>query len=170
MTSCLQAKDHQERYNCWHPEDTALQPRNVKHFVCSSSQTDLHSKDESLIDTKGLLRSDQQRGDAGKRAREEQALIVNLSDNSAVRAIKHPVRECTDTIPSRHKYNSISLSEFCTYFCFFRTVQCESWRNSHVKLCAYLWEQIKPTVLTCLFGVWGLSLEPSVTHQSLLQD
>lgn len=110
-----------------------MHPRNVKHFVCSSSQTDLHSKDESLIDTKGLLRSDQQRGDAGKRAREEQALIINLSDNSAVRAIKHPVRECTNTIPSRHKYNSISLSDFCTYFCFLRNVQSESTRNLHMR-------------------------------------
>lgn len=55
-----------------------------------------------MIDAKGLLRGDQQRGDASDRAREEEALIIHLSDNNLVRAIQHPVRECSHTIPMRH--------------------------------------------------------------------
>lgn len=77
---------------------------NIQRILLyKNPQTDLHSKDESLIDTKGLLRGDQQRGDASERAREEEALIINLSNNNLVREIQHPVGECTHTIPITHR-------------------------------------------------------------------
>lgn len=69
------------------------------------SHTDLHSEDESLIDTKGLLRGDQERGDAGDGARREEALIVNLSDNSLVRTVQHTVSECTHTVPAARMHS-----------------------------------------------------------------
>lgn len=80
--------------------------------------TDLHSKDESLIDTKGLLRGDQQRGDASEGAREEKALIIHLSDNDLVRAIQHPVRECTHTIPIRKRETQVSSDAPYTFLSF----------------------------------------------------
>lgn len=74
-----------------------------------------------MIDTKGLLRGDQQRGDASEGAREEEALIIHLSDNDLVRAIQHPVRECTHTIPIRkretqsHRVLSDALYTFLSF-------------------------------------------------------
>lgn len=64
-----------------------LKPEILNIFHLTSFQTDLHSQDESLIDAKGLLGGDQQRGDASEGAREEKALVIHLSNYNLVRAI-----------------------------------------------------------------------------------
>lgn len=91
--------------------------RNIFHVAV---QTDLHSKDESLIDTKRLLGGDQQRRGASERAREEEALIIHLSSNNLVRAIQHSIREGTYAIPVQQggtQSNQVSPSDLQFLFC-----------------------------------------------------
>lgn len=63
---------------------------------------DLHGEDEGLIDTKGLLRRDEQRGGASKRAGGEEPLVVHLGYNQLVGALQHPVGERSNAISGRH--------------------------------------------------------------------
>lgn len=109
-----------------------------------------------MIDTNGLLRGDQQRGDASERAREEEALIIHLSDNNLVRAIQHPVRERTHTIPIRER-NIITSSFFASHFAMGN----ESYRRIHTFVYAHIFRTDKNTVqahVTHLF-VWSLRAE-----------
>lgn len=55
-----------------------------------------------MIDTEGLLRGDQQGGDASEGAGEEEALIVHLSGDNLVRAFQYLVREDACTVPGGH--------------------------------------------------------------------
>lgn len=61
-----------------------------------------------MIDTKGLLRRDEQRGGASERAGGEEALVVHLSDNRLVGALQHPVGERAHAISGRHGENTIA--------------------------------------------------------------
>lgn len=95
----------------------------------STNWADLHSEDESLIDTENLLWGDQERTHPSERTRWEEALIVNLSNNKLVRAIQHPVGEHTHTIPVRHRKQKPNTSCFydvvCYKLCIKHTVQQE---------------------------------------------
>lgn len=117
-----------------------MQPSKPTIVSCSGSQTDLQSKDESLIDAKGLLGGDQQRGDASKRARGEEALIVHLSDNSLVRAIQSPIRERTHTIPIRQRDTvTLSSSKLCCVCLFAMQVSVhmqEETEGTHLLVCS----------------------------------
>lgn len=72
-------------------------------FPLGRSATDLHGEDEGLIDTKGLLRRDEQGGGAGERAGRQEALAVHLSDHSLVGALQHPVGERTHAVSGGHR-------------------------------------------------------------------
>lgn len=72
-------------------------------FPLGHSATDLHGEDEGLIDTKGLLRRDEQGGGAGERAGREEALAVHLSDHSLVGALQHPVGQRTHAVSGGHR-------------------------------------------------------------------
>lgn len=61
-------------------------------------QTHLHCQDERLIDTKGLLRGDEQGGDARDGARVEEALTVHVGDDGLVGAVQHPVGDGPDAV------------------------------------------------------------------------
>lgn len=71
-------------------------------FPLGRSATDLHGEDEGLIDTKGLLRRDEQGGGASERAGRQEALAVHLSDHSLVGALQHPVGERTHAVSAGH--------------------------------------------------------------------
>lgn len=76
------------------------------------SATDLHGEDEGLIDTKGLLRRDEQRGGASERAGGEEALVVHLSYNHLVGTLQHPVGESTHAISGGHGEKQAGWSAF----------------------------------------------------------
>lgn len=139
-------------------QDTAFKTKNLKCVTCSGSSTNLHSKDKRLIDTKGLLRGDQQRGDAGERAREEKALIIHLSDNNLVGAIQHPIRECTHTIPIRQRTTqSHQVSVIDYMFLAFCIVQLK-WLRKSTYLSVHMLRGLNDCADTHLL-VWSLRAE-----------
>lgn len=146
-------------FHCQFTEDAAFQHQNLKRLSLSGSRADLYGKDECLIDAEGLLRGDQQRRDASERARGEEAFIVNLSDDDLVGAVQHSIGESTHAVPIRRTK--------ITFLWAFLTFHVRQWKSP---ACAWRWEKTPTAQLTCSFGVWGLSLEPSVTPQPRSED